>query len=115
MPLTKKELEKIYEIRKKLQVTFKAASTEDQRKRINNHIKKIEQIIVYIEEGEPVDFDELNIFSEDIKLLEEQEEKKDFLYRDNRINYVAKVENLKITESNKDSELDRNLFIHHVF
>ena len=49
----------------------------------------------------------MNIFSDDIKQIEEQAEKRQFLNNDERINYIAKVENLKITDSNKDSELDQ--------
>lgn len=102
MSLTKKEIEKIYNIKDKLTITYKAATNEKQKRRLSKHIKEIERIIDDIEEGKYVNLDQSNIFSGDIQL----DEFDDF-DENNRINYIAIVENLKITKTNKDSEMDQ--------
>ncbi|MCK4799115.1 MAG: hypothetical protein KAT05_17215 [Spirochaetes bacterium] len=103
MALSKNEIEKIYGIKEKLLITYKAASSEEQKKRISIHLAKIEKIIQNIEEGKWIDTTELHIFSEELK----KKEKPDKNNKPTRINYIAKVEILKIAEKNKDSEMDQ--------
>ena len=101
MSLSKKEIEKIYNIKDKLTVTYKAATNEKQKKRLSKHIKQIEKIINEIEEGKYINLEQLNIFSDEIQINELDE-----MNEDDRINYIAIVENLKITKTNKDTEMD---------
>lgn len=101
--MSHEEIEKIYNIKEKLLVTFKAASTGKQKRRISNYLSKIEKIIKDIEDGNIINHEELNIFSEELKKsrntkLKEKDESK--------ISYLARIENLQISDKNKDSEMD---------
>jgi hypothetical protein len=102
MAFSKDDLEKIYSIKEKLQVTFKAAGTPQQKRRISTYLTKIDDIIKDIEDGKSVDLSELNLFSEELIKVKISDQSED----GERISYLAKVENLKIAESNKDSEMD---------
>jgi hypothetical protein len=100
MPLSNEEIEKIYNIKEKLLITYKASKTESSKKRIHKYISNIDRIIKDIENGKQIDPKELNIFSSELK----NEKIKD--KQDDRISYVAKIENIKISETNKDAEMD---------
>lgn len=103
MSLSKKEIEKIYNIKDKLTITYKAAANNKQKKRISKHLQQINKIIDEIEDGKLIDLNKLNIFSEDLNMDEIYESEID----DNRINYLAKVESLKTSHNNKDSEMNQ--------
>lgn len=101
--MTNDEIEKIYSIKEKLLVTFKAATTKESKRRISVYLNKIDQIIKDIEEGKSVNSEELNIFSEELRKVKVSKNIPD---DDSAINYIARVETLQITDKNKDSEMD---------
>ncbi len=103
MSLSKKEIEKIYNIKDKLTITYKAATNNKQKKRIYKHLQQINKVIDDIEDGKYLDLNKLNIFSEDLNMDEIYESDLEEI----RINYLAKVENLKISNNNKDSEMNQ--------
>ncbi len=102
MALSKKEIEKIHEIKEKLTITYKAATSDKQRRRLNKHIKQIEKLLDDIDDGKVANLQKLNIFSEDTNEIDHINQ-----IEEDRINYIAKVDNLKINKSNKDSEIDQ--------
>lgn len=105
MSLTDGEIEKIYQIQKKLSITYKSATTDEQRKRVYLHLKKIEEIINDIENGKQINSEQLNLFSYDLKKVEPA--KNSHSNNDERITYIAKVESNTISESFKDFEMDQ--------
>ncbi|MBN2547036.1 MAG: hypothetical protein JXB50_14640 [Spirochaetes bacterium] len=102
MSLSKKEIEKIYQIKDRLLLTYKAASTDKQKKRIKSYLSKVELIIEDIERGVNIDPSELNIFSSALKNEEE-----DIIEENDEFSYNVKIDKLKISEHNKDSEMDQ--------
>jgi len=102
MSLSKKEIEKIYQMKDRLILTYKAALTEKQKIRIKSYLAKIELIIEDIERGVNIDPSELNIFSSALKNNEEE----NFEEIDN-LSYNLKIDKIKISEHNKDSEMDQ--------
>jgi len=106
MPLSKKAIENLYEIRRKLNITYKASSGEEQRKRIMPSLKEIESIISKIEEGVEINPDELNLFSDEIKNVEDEKNEATVNIGD-KTNYTAKIEIQKINDANKDTEIDQ--------
>jgi hypothetical protein len=115
MPIDKDDEEKIYNLREKLLIIYKAASSDNQKRRVSKDLNLIENIIKDIENGKDVDLSKLNIFSNDKKELNKKETV------DDHLNYITKVEMIKMAEDHNDSELneiysfyiyfERNFFI----
>ena len=104
MSFSKEEIEKIYQIREKMLITYKAAVSDAQKKRISKDLAKIEKIIGHIEEGKEIEVDKLSLFSIESRNTENNVKKEE---HDNRISYIAKIEILKLSDSNKDPEMNQ--------
>jgi|GEM_PF-1435576 len=101
MPLSKEDIERIYSMRDKLIITFKATSSETQKKRVSKNLAKIEKIIRDIESGKEIDPKELHLFSNNVKKND------DAVSNLNRMSYLAKIEVEQISENNKDAEMNQ--------
>lgn len=108
MSLSREEVEKIYSLREKLLITYKAATSNEIKKSMRLNINELDKIISDIEEGHSIDPAKLNLFS---KFLNKPKKSDTSSYHHDedefeRINYAAKVERIKISDKNKDSEMD---------
>lgn len=97
-----KEREKIYKIRDQLLITYKASTNEEQKKRINSYLRQIENIIKKLESGNWVNPIKLKILSEKISNNQDLEK----IEEDTQESYKNKIEIKKISELNKDPEID---------
>ena len=103
MSFKDEDIEKIYRIKNQLLVTFKAANKEEQKKRISQYLKDIEIIIKEIESGNWVNPVKLNIITQSLK---EEDTNGDGESSDSG-KYIDRIEFVKLSESNKDYELDQ--------
>lgn len=99
MSLSDKEIEKIYRIKSQLLSTYKVSQKEEQKKRISHYIKEVDMIIKDIENGNWVNPVKLNILTQNVDSEDNSSA--------NEKNYKNLVQIEKISDLNKDSELDQ--------
>ncbi len=100
MSISREDEEKILNLKEKLLLVYKAAASDSQKRRVLKNINTIDKVIKDIEDGKDVDLTKLNIFSN------EKQEKPEIVEDDGRINYLAKVESIKMSEDHNDAELN---------
>ncbi len=105
MSLSKDEIARIYELKKKLDVTYKASSNSDLRKRVKKDIDDLELVISDIENGRWVNPVKLKLFSKTSMPSTDGNNQNPETGTKNT--FLGNIEITKITRNSRDQDMDQ--------